>query len=315
MGMGSLPYAVHRTILAVDVEKFGDPSRTNVHQVSVREGLYGALHRSFACSGVPWNACHAEDRGDGALILIPPQVPKNLLAAAVPAELVAALAEHNATAVRQARIRLRAVVHAGEVHLDDYGAAGASIIMAFRLLESAALRSALAESAGVLALMVSEWFFAEVIRHDPDSHPSAFRQVRVTVKETETSAWVCLPGAAGPRRGRPPSSGVAWQDTAAAGSGTSLVVGDIPQQPTAPRPRAELLLSWENNLCVLLSQDLPRARGRNERRRAACLLIVAWRTEDNCPHGGWCSAAALGCVCAPLAVVSGRPEGTCCRRG
>jgi tetratricopeptide (TPR) repeat protein len=282
MGMGSLPYAVHRTILAVDVEKFGDPSRTNVHQVSVRKGLYGALHRSFACSGIPWNACHAEDRGDGALILIPPQVPKNLLAAAVPAELAAALAEHNATAARQARIRLRAVVHAGEVRLDDYGAAGASIIMAFRLLESAVLRSALAESAGVLALMVSEWFFAEVIRHDPDSHPSAFRQVRVTVKETETSAWVCLPGAAGPRRGRPPSSGVAWQDTAAAGSGTSLVVGDIPQQPTAPRPRAELLgrlIAQDEGIPVVFA--LIGARGVGKTQLAAAVararIAAGWR--------------------------------------
>jgi hypothetical protein len=34
--------------------------------------------------------------------------------------------------------------------------------------------------------------------------------------------------------------------------------------------------------------------GPNERRRAACLPVVACGTEDNCPHGGWCSAAALG---------------------
>ncbi len=34
MAMGASPYAMHRTILVVDVEKFGDRSRTNSHQIS-----------------------------------------------------------------------------------------------------------------------------------------------------------------------------------------------------------------------------------------------------------------------------------------
>jgi hypothetical protein len=120
-----------------------------------------------ASAVVPWERCRCEDRGDGALVLIPPDVPKNLLAGPLPLELVAALEEHNAACEQQARIRLRAVLHAGEVRLDDYGAAGAAINLAFRLLESAALRSVLAGSPDVLALMASEWFFQEVIRHEP----------------------------------------------------------------------------------------------------------------------------------------------------
>jgi hypothetical protein len=39
--------AVHRTILVVDVEGFGDPRRTNPHQVTVRDGLYRALRNVF----------------------------------------------------------------------------------------------------------------------------------------------------------------------------------------------------------------------------------------------------------------------------
>ena len=113
--------------------------------------------------------------------------------------------------------------------------------MAFRLLDSAALRSALAQSAGVLALMASEWFFEEVIRHEPASHPDIFRQVRVAIRETETTAWICLPDGADAGRGRPSASGAAWRDPAAVGGGGPLVVGDIPQRTAALRPRAGLL--------------------------------------------------------------------------
>ena len=109
--------------------------------------------------------------------MVPPDVPKNLLAGPLPLELTAALEKHNAACEQQARIRLRAVLHAGEVRLDDYGVAGGAINLAFRLLESAALRSVLAGSPDVLALMASEWFFQEVIRHDPMSSPAAFRRV------------------------------------------------------------------------------------------------------------------------------------------
>ena len=42
---------------------------------------------------------------------------------------------------------------------------------------------------------------------------------------------------------------------------------------------------------------------------AACLVLVACGTENNCRHGGWCFAAALGRVCASPAIVLGGPEG------
>ncbi len=38
--MSERPLAVHRTIVAVDVEGFGNWQRINPHQLAVREGLY-----------------------------------------------------------------------------------------------------------------------------------------------------------------------------------------------------------------------------------------------------------------------------------
>ena len=88
------------------------------------------------------------------------------------------------------RIRLRVALHAGEVHPDAHGYAGASINRAFRLIEASAPRTALRHSSGVVALIVSDWFYDEVVRHCADAEPSSFRKVHVTVKETKTIAWI-----------------------------------------------------------------------------------------------------------------------------
>jgi NACHT domain-containing protein len=191
--MSVLSPAVHRAIVCVDVEGFGDRRRTNPDQVVARDGLYFALSRAFARSGMSWEDCYHEDRGDGALILVPPEVPKSVLVTDVPRELAAALSEHNQAHDRRERIRLRLAVHAGEIHHDAHGVAGTAINVAFRLLEAAPLKRALAGSSGVLVVIASRWFFEEVIRHTPASGPASYRRVPIAVKETRDSAWICRP--------------------------------------------------------------------------------------------------------------------------
>jgi tetratricopeptide (TPR) repeat protein len=182
--------AVHRAILIVDVENFGDPARTNAHQLAVRDAMYKALRQSFARARISWAGCVIEDRGDGVLVLVSPEVPKSWLVTRLPARLADTLDRHNAACPEPERIRLRMALHAGEVHQDPHGFAGASINRAFRLVEAPPSRTALRGSTGVLALIVSDWFFDEVVRHHPAAEPSRFRQVRVIMKETEMTAWV-----------------------------------------------------------------------------------------------------------------------------
>jgi len=45
----------------------------------------------------------------------------------------------------------------------------------------------------VLAVIVSRWFYDEVVRHDPACGPTLYRRVLVSVKETRDDAWICLP--------------------------------------------------------------------------------------------------------------------------
>ena len=69
------------------MENFGDPTRTNTHQLTVRDGMYRLLRQSFAKAAISWAECVTEDRGDGVLILIPPIVPKSWLVEKLPTHL------------------------------------------------------------------------------------------------------------------------------------------------------------------------------------------------------------------------------------
>jgi hypothetical protein len=172
--------AVHRSIVVVDVEGFGDQRRTNAHQVTVRDGLYGVMREAFGRAGISWDDCGREDRGDGVFVLVPAEVPKGLLAESLPAALVAALRVHNEAHPGPEGIRLRMALHAGEVRYDDHGVTAAAVNLAFRLVDAGALKDALAGSPGVLAVIVSSWFFDEVVRHSRAA--AGYRPVQVAMR-------------------------------------------------------------------------------------------------------------------------------------
>ncbi|WP_141981657.1 RICIN domain-containing protein [Saccharothrix saharensis] len=193
------------------MEKFTHGSRTNADQLAVRAALYRSLRRAFDDSGIPWDDCHREDRGDGVFLLVPPEVPKALVVDRLPGALAEALAEHGRAARRDAeRVRARMAVHAGEVLPDPHGFTSASINLAFRLVEAPQLKSALAGSPGVLALVLSSWCYEEVAWQSRVVDPRTFRRVDVAVKDTAATAWIALPDhpypparpGEAPRRGR-----------------------------------------------------------------------------------------------------------------
>ncbi|GAA1022439.1 MULTISPECIES: tetratricopeptide repeat protein [Amycolatopsis] len=190
----SRPAAVHRTILVADVEGFSDRSRTNRNQLSVRDAMYQTLRQAFREADIPWEACYHEDRGDGVLVLVPPDVPKAAFAESLPGAIVETLEVHNRVAGAEEQIRLRLAVHAGEVHYDQHGVTSNAVVLAFRLVGSPALKSALAGSSSVLATMVSAWFFDEVVRHGRGGLAETFRPFPVPLRGSRTTGWVSLPG-------------------------------------------------------------------------------------------------------------------------
>jgi CheY-like chemotaxis protein len=189
--IGNLSLAVHRTIVAVDVEGFGNRRRTNRNQVAVRDGLYRTMRMAFDQAEIPWSDGDHEDRGDGMLILVGSEVPKSLFVESLPSALASALRVHNSAHADPERIRLRMALHAGEVNFDEHGVTSASINLTFRLLECDPVKEALAESSSVLAVITSSWFFDEVVRHSA-ADVAEYQRVPVAVKETTTSGWICL---------------------------------------------------------------------------------------------------------------------------
>jgi hypothetical protein len=159
---------VHRSIVAVDVE--GSTKRTNPAKGKLRRILYDLLERALKAAGIgPRHLEELADRGDGVLILIRPydDVPKTVLIGRLIPALTALLAQHNAAVAEpELRMRLRAVVHAGEVHDDDWGFYGDDIDVAFRLLEAPTVKRVLRDAPEApLVLVVSEELWAGVVRH------------------------------------------------------------------------------------------------------------------------------------------------------
>jgi vWA-MoxR associated protein C-terminal domain/vWA-MoxR associated protein middle region 0/Effector-associated domain 2 len=183
----------NRTIVVVDVAGFTRPDRTIIHQSAVHEGLYRVLPDAFAELGVDWDACVVEDRGDGMMILVPPEVSNSRLADQLPGRLVAGLRRHNAVSSPEAAMQLRVALHVGEVYQDGRGVVSQAVNVAFRILNAPDARSALRSSTGLLALLASETFYREVIVQDPATDPGSYRQISVPVSEGQVVAWLCLP--------------------------------------------------------------------------------------------------------------------------
>jgi class 3 adenylate cyclase len=195
---GAQPSAcpVYRSIVAVDLE--GSTKRTNTVKGELRRVMYALLDQALRAAGIgPGHLEDLVDRGDGVLILVRPHddVPKTMLLGRLMPVLAALLAEHNAQVARpELELRLRAVVHAGEVHYDGRGFYGDDLDVAFRLLDAAAVKRALREAtSSPLVLVVSEEISTAIVRHGYVSPGRCGPAVRVRVGERLRRGRVHIP--------------------------------------------------------------------------------------------------------------------------
>lgn len=195
----------HRAIVALDIEQ--STRRPDPVKAELRRTMYDLFEMALRSAGI--EPCHRDpfiDRGDGLLALIRPvhQAPKAIvLNQAIPA-LSSLLADHNAGLPRasqtQRMLRIRAVVHAGEVAYDDNGCFGEALDVAFRLLDADRVKRMLRSTRDPLILVVSEDIYRSVVRHGFDGiDREAFRPlVRVQVGDSRHCGWVQLPAPAAP---------------------------------------------------------------------------------------------------------------------
>ncbi|MFD5245899.1 hypothetical protein ACFWIW_15200 [Amycolatopsis sp. NPDC058340] len=186
--------ALDRTIVVVDVVGFTAPDRNRLDRLAVHQGMYEVLKIAFAESGVDFDSCAHEDRGDGALILLPPGTTKSLVADLLPERLAVALRRYNHTRTPQAQMRLRVSLNSGEVIGDDNGWVGDAVDIAFRILDAQPVKEAFAESDRTIAFISSERFFADVIEKDPGLLPELYHPLPVSVKTFTGTAYLRLHG-------------------------------------------------------------------------------------------------------------------------
>jgi hypothetical protein len=181
------------SIFMVDIAAFSGRGRTDQDRGAVRDAMYAILRDAFANSAVPWQECHREDRGDGVLIIVPPSIPTSSVADPLLARLSSALKQYNHGAAEATRIQLRVALHVGPVVSDTWGVSGEAIILTARTLDAPVLKKELARAQANLGIIVSPFVYDSVIKHGPGYvDPARYRHVRLRVKESSLSAWMCL---------------------------------------------------------------------------------------------------------------------------
>ncbi len=182
----------HHACLAVDL--CGSTGRSRADLLRLRALLYELLRGGCAAAGLVWEDLHHEDRGDGVLLVAPPQVSVELLLGPVAAWLHHLARRHNHTAHDGDRLRLRVAVTAGYLQFDESGVAGAALNLLFRLLDGAAVKTTMSACGTDFVLVTSDQVHREVIV--PGSgwvDPHDYSPLHVENKETSVPAWIWIP--------------------------------------------------------------------------------------------------------------------------
>ncbi len=112
------------------------------------------------------------------------------------------LSDYNASLPSAGRaghqLRIRIVMHAGEVHYDSNGCFGEALDIAFRLLDAPGVKKTLRATAAPLTLVISEDIYRTIVRHGYDGiDPHAFRPlIRVHLAGHRYRGWIHTPSKA-----------------------------------------------------------------------------------------------------------------------
>jgi hypothetical protein len=182
----------HCGMVTIDIAEFS--GRDPEVQVHLRDAVYRIAENACAAAGVPWDRCHVEDRGDGLLLIAPPDVSVKTLLDPLITHVHARLRTYGKTASAAAELRLRIAVHAGYVRFDAHGATGPHVIHLFRLVDAPSVKAEFTRHGGDCVVVVSDYLYQEVILPGPGLlDPASFVPVVIENKETHGLAWIWLP--------------------------------------------------------------------------------------------------------------------------
>lgn len=186
-------------MLAVDIAESTRQDRDDEIRLHLRRRLYEILSEALCGSGMPWDQCQYEDRGDGVLVIFPPDLAPRPIIDAFPERLRSLIRRHNRFSCEPVRMQLRVAAHVGLVYFDDHGFSGDDVTFLCRMLDAQPLRRALSESGTELAFIVSDYIYDKLVLHRHSlADPGSFRRVKTQVKRTPVHAWIHLPDGSPP---------------------------------------------------------------------------------------------------------------------
>ena len=192
-------HSEYRLILIVDIEEFSAPHRDDTTRLRLQADLHRLLTAALSQSGIDAAQYTMRSTGDGWLVLIDPAVGKPRVVGLVANRLAVRLRRRNRRAGLADQLRVRLVVHAGDLLVDpDERMVGDQLNFAFRLLDAQQLRVLLKLATGPVVVCASDDVHRQVIaqRHER-LDPAAFEPVWLECKQTRGLGWVRVPDESG----------------------------------------------------------------------------------------------------------------------
>jgi CRP-like cAMP-binding protein len=178
------------TILRTDVVGFSQQIRSSDHRRLIRQA--NLIMTTSAMDSI-LDSCSMEDRGDGVLMVVRPDVPTQQVVECLLSGFPPALRKHNSTYAEAVRIQLRVAIDVGPVMSDALGISGDAIIRTSRMLEADAFKAAIRENGANLGLIASPFIYESIIEHTHGvGAPAHFTPIQVDVKESSFPAWMLL---------------------------------------------------------------------------------------------------------------------------
>jgi class 3 adenylate cyclase len=172
------------TVLLTDVVKFSSSVRNNKDRLLIRDALFHLT--SAMLHGIA--DVRSEDRGDGILTVVWPDIPTWMVIERLLNWMLPALLEHNHNHDDSTRIQLRAAVDVGPVTSDVMGFSGDAIINVSRLIEAVSFKRAMDVTGASLGVITTRFIYETVLKHDRDL--AGYCQVRCKVKNFKEAAWM-----------------------------------------------------------------------------------------------------------------------------
>jgi len=178
------------TIVSTDMVGFSQDIRNDDNRRTIR---HANLSMTMKAIDSIWDSCYFEDRGDGILLVVRPDIPTGKVLECLLTSLPAALKQHNDTYAEALQIQLRVAVDVGPVVTDTIGISGDAIIRTSRLLEAAELKAAMTDPKATLGVIVSTFVYDAAVPHR-EGTPVSYVPVLAKVKESSIPARMLIIG-------------------------------------------------------------------------------------------------------------------------